>query len=232
MFDLNQEITKWRGKLAQSETLCELDIDELESHLREEIAHLMTLKLSDEEAFGIAAHRLGDTGSLAGEFAKVSGAIILSRRLFWMIAGALVYLVGTRIADAVSQACILLAGMIGLRGYSLGLLCGVSYILSSGVILIIVYRGCKKDLWRSRFSQLAGSFKGKVVLLANLGGVLFVIAVAHTLFSMGAARIMHAEEFGRAIRVSAYILMPCAILLPVILLILLIKLGASKLQQS
>jgi hypothetical protein len=122
--------------------------------------------------------------------------------------------------------------MIGLRGYSIGLLCGVSYILSSGVILMIVYRGCKKDLWRSRFSQLAGSFKGKAILLANLGGVLFVIAVAHGLFSMGAARIMHAEEFGRAIRVSAYILMPCAILLPVILLILLIKLGASKLQQS
>ena len=232
MFDLNQEITKWRDNLAQSETLCESDIDELENHLHEEIEHLTTLKLSEEEAFRIAAHRLGDTGSLAGEFAKVSGAIILSRRLFWMIAGALVYLLGTRIAFAASEGCVLLAGMIGLKGYSVGLLRGVSHILSSGVILIIVYQGCKKDLWRSRFNQLADSFKGKFVLLANLVGVLFVIVVAQGLFTMGTIRIMHVEEMGRAIRVSSYILMPFTILFPVILLILLIKLGASKLQQT
>ncbi len=232
MFDLKEEITKWRNDLVQSETLGKSDIAEMENHLQEEIEHLTTLKLSEEEAFRVAAHRLGDTGSLAGEFAKVNGAIILSRRLFWMIAGVLVYSLGTRIAVAVSEGCILLAGMIGLRGYSVGVLCGVSFRLSSGVILVIVYRGCKKDLWRSRFNRLAGSFKGRLVLLANLVGVLFVIAVTHGLFTMGAARIMHVEEFGRAMRVSSYMLIPFAILLPVILLILLIKFGASKLQQS
>ncbi len=30
MFDLNQEIAKWRKNLAQSETLGKLDMDELE----------------------------------------------------------------------------------------------------------------------------------------------------------------------------------------------------------
>jgi len=31
-----------------------------------------------------AAHRLGDTSSLAGEFAKMNGVTILRNRLFWM----------------------------------------------------------------------------------------------------------------------------------------------------
>jgi len=37
MFDLNEQIIKWRSNLAQSQTLGSSDIDELESHLREEI---------------------------------------------------------------------------------------------------------------------------------------------------------------------------------------------------
>ena len=59
MFNLNEKIIKWRSNLAQSETLAVSDLDELENHLREEIEQLTTLKLSDEEAFLVASHRLG-----------------------------------------------------------------------------------------------------------------------------------------------------------------------------
>ena len=56
MFDINEQIIKWRSNLAQSETLAGSDIDELENHLREEIEDLTDLKLSSEEAFLIATH--------------------------------------------------------------------------------------------------------------------------------------------------------------------------------
>ena len=46
MFDINEQIKKWRCALAQSEAFSKSDVDELESHLREEIERLIALKLS------------------------------------------------------------------------------------------------------------------------------------------------------------------------------------------
>ncbi len=46
MFDLNEQITKWRTTLAESEKCSKPDIDELETHLREEIEHLTPAGLS------------------------------------------------------------------------------------------------------------------------------------------------------------------------------------------
>ena len=64
MFDLNERINEWRRSLSQSAALNEQDLKELESHLREEIENLTDSELSAEEAFLIAAHRLGPEGRL------------------------------------------------------------------------------------------------------------------------------------------------------------------------
>jgi hypothetical protein len=54
---------QWRTHLAGSELLGNSTVNELEGHLREEMEHLKTSGLSDEEAFLVAQHRLGDTAS-------------------------------------------------------------------------------------------------------------------------------------------------------------------------
>ena len=73
MCDVEKRIEQWRGRLAASETLSSTEINELESHLREEITGLRKLELSEAEAFLVARDRLGDAAELEGEFAKVYG---------------------------------------------------------------------------------------------------------------------------------------------------------------
>ena len=71
MSDVEKQIEQWRAGLASSEMLAETDIRELENHLREEIDHLRSRSLSEDEAFWVARHRLGDPAALENEFAKL-----------------------------------------------------------------------------------------------------------------------------------------------------------------
>ena len=49
------------------------DADELESHLREQIADLEAAGLAEDEAFLIAVKRLGQVDQLTAEFAREHG---------------------------------------------------------------------------------------------------------------------------------------------------------------
>ena len=130
MFDLNEKISMWRSNLAQSETLGSSDIDELESHLYEEIENLTTLKLSDEEAFLVATYRLGDTARLSDEYAKINRGKSFRQNVSWMITGILTYQLATHFATAVSKNCVILAANSGITGYrSLGFIGFGSQIL-------------------------------------------------------------------------------------------------------
>ena len=72
MFDLKTAISNWRKDLAHNESLSPTDIDEMQNHLSDEINNLTEMTLSEEEAFLIATRRLGDSTSIAAEFAKVN----------------------------------------------------------------------------------------------------------------------------------------------------------------
>ena len=84
MFDLNESITGWRTRLANDENYAAADLDELESHLREEVDRLRESGLSGEEAFWVASRRLGNAESLSAEFAKVNGGRVWANRLLWL----------------------------------------------------------------------------------------------------------------------------------------------------
>lgn len=90
MFQLEAEIAGWRHRLAASGSCTGDAVDELESHLRESQAALLASGLTSEEAFLIAARRLGDPESLQAEYAKEHGALPVWReRLYWMLTGFL-----------------------------------------------------------------------------------------------------------------------------------------------
>lgn len=72
MFDLELEICRWRDTLARE--LPSATVDELESHLREEIEHRLERGISPDEAFRQACSGIGDPQRLSAEFAKVTGA--------------------------------------------------------------------------------------------------------------------------------------------------------------
>ena len=104
MFDLNKQIEAWRAALSQAESMRGQDVDELEAHLRDAVEKLRTAGLSDEEAFLIAARRLGTHDGLATEFGKINGQLVGWRRLWWMLLGFLVFSVLLSWVTAVSGA--------------------------------------------------------------------------------------------------------------------------------
>ena len=97
-FDLNGAVQLWRENLSQSPAFRSENLNELESHLRDSIATLQTHGLSAEEAFMVAAKRIGQGGSLESEFGKLNGTAVWLDRLFWILIG---YQVWTFIAGAI-----------------------------------------------------------------------------------------------------------------------------------
>jgi hypothetical protein len=72
MFELETQIRSWSDYLRSRGNLLESDLEELESHLRDEIDDLVQGGLSPDEAFLISVKRIGNTDLLSREFAKVN----------------------------------------------------------------------------------------------------------------------------------------------------------------
>jgi hypothetical protein len=64
------QIAEWRAYLAGSPGLNGRDVDELEDHLRGQIAELNAAGLKDDEAFLVAVKRMGDLDDLSREYAR------------------------------------------------------------------------------------------------------------------------------------------------------------------
>jgi hypothetical protein len=86
---LNEAIRRWQQNLGASPAFCADNLEELASHLRASVQRLTATGLSEEEAFQIAARRIGERGPLEREFAKVNSTVAWSSAVFvfWMVAG-------------------------------------------------------------------------------------------------------------------------------------------------
>jgi hypothetical protein len=63
-------IAEWRAYLAGAAGVNGRDVDELEDHLRDQIAELNAVGLAPDEAFLVAVKRMGDLDALSREFAR------------------------------------------------------------------------------------------------------------------------------------------------------------------
>lgn len=73
MSDIDTDIARWRTAVTKDSAVDAADADELEGHLREQIADLVAVGLSQQEAFQIAVQRLGQVDQLTAEFAREHG---------------------------------------------------------------------------------------------------------------------------------------------------------------
>ena len=71
MFKMEQEIAAWRRQMLAAGIKTPVPLDELESHLRDEVEQQVQSGLSAPEAFGAAIQRLGQASALQIEFKKV-----------------------------------------------------------------------------------------------------------------------------------------------------------------
>ncbi len=70
MESLEAQIAEWRAYVANAPGVNGRDVDELEDHLRHQIAELNAAGLTADEGFLIAVKRLGDIDGLSREFAR------------------------------------------------------------------------------------------------------------------------------------------------------------------
>jgi hypothetical protein len=68
--ELEAHIGQWRGYVQRRQAIAPADVEELEDHLREQVADLQATGLDDEEAFLVAIKRLGNLDAVSREFAR------------------------------------------------------------------------------------------------------------------------------------------------------------------
>ncbi len=67
---LEEQIAQWRVYLRRRQAIHGLDVEELEGHLRDQLAVLTEAGLADDEAFLVAVKRMGSLDALSREFAR------------------------------------------------------------------------------------------------------------------------------------------------------------------
>ena len=70
MENVESQIAEWRAYLAHAAGVNGHDVDELEDHLRHQIADLTAVGLAPDEAFLVAVKRMGELDALSREFAR------------------------------------------------------------------------------------------------------------------------------------------------------------------
>src|SRR6187402_3619596 len=70
MDSVELQIAEWRAYVAKAPAVNGHDVDELEGHLRDQIAELDEAGLTGDEAFLVAVKRMGDLDTLSREFAR------------------------------------------------------------------------------------------------------------------------------------------------------------------
>ena len=85
MFNLEQAIAKWRQQMLLAGIKAPAVLDELESHLREEVERQLRTGMPAEQAFETAAQKIGPASALKSEFRK-TGLSSLVEKLMIAIA--------------------------------------------------------------------------------------------------------------------------------------------------
>src|SRR5687768_6941345 len=67
---LEEQIAEWRAYLRRRQAVERPDVEELEVHLRDQLAALTDAGLSADEAFLVAVKRMGNLDALSREFAR------------------------------------------------------------------------------------------------------------------------------------------------------------------
>jgi hypothetical protein len=85
---LENQIEQWRSYLRRRQAIHSTDIEELEDHLREQVAALVDAKLSVDEAFLVAVKRIGALDRLSREFAREHSDRLWKQLVVSPVAGA------------------------------------------------------------------------------------------------------------------------------------------------
>jgi len=205
MFDLVGQIRSWREHLAGEGVYSPSDLDELESHLREEMTTLARTGLSEQETFAVACMRAGDSKDLSPEFAKVNGGMVFRSRLFWMGVGVLGYGLVVMLASVVSKGAILMAASASLRGHALGILDESVSVLALAIGILGLLVAVRKGPGSLTSPAWLHSTRGRIGLFAGLAVLSLALLAGQNLLTMGTTRLLGPSDIGEIHLVAAYV---------------------------
>ena len=217
MFDLNEAIAAWRSELSARSVCGRSDLDELEAHLRDEMDALRSRGLSGQEAFWVAAHRLGSAAALAPEYAKVDPLRLWISRLCWVAGGILAWHVLNAVAGIAASGCAYLGHLLGLTGYWLGGLAVGAQFLALGAAA-----ACGVAAWwmvtcrRGAARAPRGSIGTWPAALAGVGAIL-LLTLGSILASALQFRGMAAADMGQVAVVRSIASLAWWVLQPMLL---------------
>jgi hypothetical protein len=93
MFNLDEQITEWRRQMLDAGIKTPVPLDELESHLREDVEQQMRSGLNTQQAFETAVQAIGRASVLKREFKK--NKRIFMKRIMMVLIGIFGVLFGT-----------------------------------------------------------------------------------------------------------------------------------------
>ena len=203
MFQLEHELRKWTSRIDRLESMRDCDIEELEQHVRDSITELTPKGLTEEEAFLVATHRVGEPIAVGREFGKVNGDHAWARRVFWMLAGFLFFEVCQMAITAVAGFGQVLAALVGGDGTVMG-------YVSVG-ITALCWLGLAIGFYRRTATQNDGYFVGRFLSQAPgrvLGIGVVLIVVLTTLTKLGSqitvTSMTPIGEIGEAALIAAW----------------------------
>lgn len=143
MFDLEKAVAEWRQKMRANGIKSPAPLDELETHLRDDLEQRLKAGQNEQLAFTEAVQGLGRPGALRHEFRKIDRtADILKRKTVWLLVGLglaaswiafhqspqLGFAYGLLFVVLILAACLdfallMIPDWISLSGIGLGLLC-------------------------------------------------------------------------------------------------------------
>ncbi|WP_179333189.1 permease prefix domain 1-containing protein [Winogradskyella costae] len=142
-FNLNKNIEIWKSELSQKSNMTKDNINELESHLRDEIHELKLLGLNTEESLLIAEKRIGNVEDLSTEFGKINKGIYFRNKIIPYLKGILLFFAFVTIIDLMTNLIILITEKTGLNNTNTYDISIVFLILLTITLLIISYRKYK-----------------------------------------------------------------------------------------
>ncbi len=180
-FDLETRIRNWKASLLAHDGVDPEVADELEDHLRESFAELQgqpsgaASRLDAEEAFLVAARRIGGVDLLADEFERVTPDSAWRRRWIWLLCG---YVGGHFVFQVVLNLATVSYALTHRSRPLLGALLYVGVFLAG---LAAVIHAARSRSLRSRFGRfaegLAPHLGRKVGLVAFLALALLLSAL-------------------------------------------------------
>ena len=183
---LEAQITRWRTWLRRQPALRPADVDELEGHLRDQIAALLEAGLAEDEAFLVAVKRMGRLDAVSREFAREH-----SDRLWKQLVAAPdddapgpAARTETFVVLGLAAAAALAVQLPRLFGHQFGE--GAFYVLNASLFvlpLLTAYLAWKRGMDRARCTWLAAPFAAAAVAVNAIpftpGGHTEVLAALH-----------------------------------------------------